>query len=270
MEVKLNNVSYKYNLKTKLECVALNNLNINFKENMINVVISTSGGGKTTLLELIAGLIIPTSGSVDFIKKGKEKILPNVGLVFKNPEDQFFSKNVKKQLEFVIKSFPKNKRLEKIEKALKDVGLDATYLKKDPFKLSKSEMKKLALACILTYNPKVILLDEPTIGLDDKSVFDLIKLMRQLKEKNKTIIMSSRNMDFVLEIADYIYILDKGKLIFEGNKYDVFKSDLLGKMNIKLPKIIQFSKLANSVGMRLDYHDDIKDLMKDIYRCVTK
>ena len=86
-------------------------------------------------------------------------------MVFKNPEDQFFHLTVKQELEFAIKNLPLKKRLEKIVKCLKSVGLDETYLKKDPFKLSKGEMKKIALACVLVNDPKVILLDEPTIVL---------------------------------------------------------------------------------------------------------
>ena len=269
MEVKLNNIGYKYNLNTKLEYEVLKNINISFKKNKINAIISNSGNGKTTLLKIIAGLLSPVNGHVDFIKKNNEKI-PTIGLIFKNPEDQFFHLTVKQELEFAIKNLPLKKRLEKIVKCLKSVGLDETYLKKDPFKLSKGEMKKIALACVLVNDPKVILLDEPTIGLDDMSKDNLIKLMRNLKTKNKIIIITGRDTDFINKIAEYISVVDKGEIIMEGNKDEGFKYDILPKLNIKIPKIIEFSKIASNSGIKLDYHDDIKDLMKDIYRNVTK
>lgn len=270
MEVKLNNVGYSYNLNTKLEQEVIKNIDLVFKENKINTIISTSGGGKTTLMEILAGLLIPTSGSITFIKKGKEALLPTVGLAFKNPEDQFFNRTVKKELEFAINDLPKTKKDEKIKEGLKSVGLGLEYLNKNPFNLSKGEMKKVALASILIYNPKIILLDEPTIGLDDKSKKNLMILLRKLKDKNKTIIITSRDTDFIHQVADYLYVIKNGEIVLKGNKYDVFTNDMLVEMNIELPKIIEFSKIVNNKKIKLGYHDDIKDLMKDIYRHVGK
>jgi len=267
MEIKLKNISYIYNPNTKLEKEVLKNINIVFNRSKINTIISKSGDGKTTLMELIAGLTIPTNGLIKYSQK--RLLAPKIGLVFKNPEEQFFKKTVKQEMEFAIKYLPKINRLEKIKQYLEIVGLDNSYLNKDPFKLSKGEMKKLAIACILIYNPKVILFDEPTIGLDDRSKDNLITLLRKLKEKKKTIIIASRDTDFINRIADYIYVLNKGKLVLEGNKYEVLTNNILVEMNIELPKIIEFSKLVNSKNIKLSYHDDIKDLMKDIYRHVT-
>ena len=278
MEIKFSNVSYSYNINSKKKN-ALNGINLEIRKGKVNGIIGRSGSGKTTLAELINALIIPNVGNIkidDFIiRKGKKianinTLRVNIGLIFQFPEEQFFNLKVKDEIKFGMKSF--GVKISEIDKrckdALKMVGLDEDYLEKNPFKLSNGEMRKVAIASILAYNPKVIILDEPTIGLDSFSKKNLVSLIRRLKTRyHKTIIVITHDVDLLHQIGDYIFVLDKGKLVLEGSKYDVFTNDKLYNYGLVPPKIIEFEKLVKSKkNIKLGYRDDINDLIKDIYR----
>jgi len=282
MEIKYDNVSYIYNAKTPLKKVALKDIDLVIKEGKVNALIGTSGSGKTTLIELLNSLLVPTSGSVtvdeDVIgPKGHIKninaLRRKVGIVFQFPEEQFFNLTVKKEIEFGLLSFnyrtkEKDKR---VSDALKMVGLDDSYLERDPFKLSNGEQRKVAIASILVFNPKVIVFDEPTIGLDYDSKKNLIKLIRMLKNRyNKTIIIISHDIDFIHSISDYVILLDNGKLILTGDKYDILANPTcLKHYDIPMPKVVEFAyKALKNKGIKMGYRDDINDLLKDIYRYV--
>ncbi len=280
MEVKFNDVYYVYNEKTPISKMVLGNINATFKEGTINGIIGKSGSGKTTLIELINALMIPTKGKIEvgsnvISKTRKIKNINNlrykIGLVFQIPEEQFFCNTVKEEIEFGMKYFKKS--VKSIDKHIKDallmVGLDESYLNRNPFTLSSGEMRKVAIASILAFNPKVIILDEPTIGLDNQSKKNLIKIIKLLKNRyKKTIIIVSNDTDLLLQIADYVILLDKGKIVLDGNKYDVFKEDL-EKYGLKRPKIIEFEQMVlEKKNIKIGYRDDINDLMKDVYRYV--
>ena len=280
MEIRYDNVSYVYNPKTALKKVALKDINLTIQDSKINAVIGTSGSGKTTLVELLNSLLVPTKGKVivdkDIISeksqiKNINTLRRKVGIVFQFPEEQFFNLTVKKELEFGLLSF--NYRTNEIDKrvsdALKMVGLDDSYLDRDPFKLSNGEQRKVAIASILIVNPKIIVFDEPTIGLDYESKKNFIKLIRMLKNRyNKTIIIISHDIDFIHNISDYVILLDKGKLILTGNKYDILGNpDVLKEYNLPVPKVVEFSyKVLKKKGIKMGYRDDVNDLLKDIYR----
>ncbi len=280
MEVKFNHVFYVYNEKTALSKMALGDIDTTFKEGKITSIMGKSGSGKTTLIELINALIIPTKGNIQvgsriISKTRKIKNINNlrykIGLVFQMPEEQFFCSTVKEEIEFGMKYF--NKSVKSIEKHVSDalimMGLDDSYLNRNPFTLSSGEMRKVAIASILAFNPKVIILDEPTIGLDNKSKENLIKIIKLLKNRyKKTIIVVSNDADLLLKISDHVILLDKGKIVLEGNKYDFFKQDI-SKYGLKRPKIIEFEQLVlEKKGIKIGYRDDINDLMKDVYRYV--
>ena len=280
MEVKFNHVFYVYNEKTALSKMALGDIDTTFKEGKITSIMGKSGSGKTTLIELINALIIPTKGNIQvgsriISKTRKIKNINNlrykIGLVFQMPEEQFFCSTVKEEIEFGMKYF--NKSVKSIEKHVSDalimMGLDDSYLNRNPFTLSSGEMRKVAIASILAFNPKVIILDEPTIGLDNKSKENLIKIIKLLKNRyKKTIIVVSNDADLLLKISDHVILLNKGKIVLEGNKYDFFKQDI-SKYGLKRPKIIEFEQLVlEKKGIKIGYRDDINDLMKDVYRYV--
>jgi len=271
--VELKNINYSIGNNKIIQ-----NINIKFEDEKITYLIGKNGSGKTTLLEIIDMLVKPDNGELIIDDKSinniKEKelvnIRKNIGLVFQNPEEQFFCETVKKELEFGMNIFKYDKktREKRIKDSLTMVGLPEEYLNRNPMSLSRSDMRKLSIACVLALNPKIILLDEPTINLDDLNKKVLIDLLKRLKRKyHKTIIITSHDMNFILKTADYIYVINNGEKVLEGNKYDVFKNEELLKYNILPPKIIEFSNIVrNTKNIKLEYRDDINDLMKDIYR----
>ena len=280
MEVKFNNVYYVYNEKTPLSKLVLGDINTTFKEGTINGIIGRSGSGKTTMVELINALILPTKGNVTVGSKviSKTRKIKNInnlryriGLVFQFPEEQFFCKTVKEEIEFGMRYFKKT--VKSIEKHVSDdllmVGLDDSYLTRNPYTLSSGEMRKVAIASILAFNPKIVILDEPTIGLDNSSKENLIKIIKLLKNRyHKTVIIVSNDTDMLHKISDHIVLLDKGKIVLEGSKYEVFKQDI-EKYGVKKPKIIEFEELVyKEKNIKIGYRDDINDLMKDVYRYV--
>lgn len=280
MEIEFKNVSYVYNLNTPLRKLALEEINLKFKEGKINVIMGKSGSGKTTLAQLINALLKPTRGKIeidDFViernlkMKNINDLRVNVGFVFQFPEEQIFNKTVKKEIVFGMKylNYKKGSEDERAAMALKMVGLDESYLKRDPFTLSGGEMRRVAIASILAFNPKVIVFDEPTVGLDSLAKKNLIRLIKMLKNKyKKTIIIITHDSDMAYEISDYMYILQSGEIVIEGDKYKVFNHKLIQEYGIKLPKIIEFTQKARKKGIKLMQRDDINDLIKDVYRNV--
>lgn len=282
MEIVFENVSYSYLAGTPLQVDALKDISTTIKSNEINAIIGPSGSGKSTMIEMINGLILPTKGIVHV---GKHRLRNNIrivnsnrlrfdiGVVFQNPEEQFFCKTVKKEIEFGMKYFEyKTNQIEKRTKdALKMVGLDESFLNRDPFKLSGGEKRRVAIASVLAFNPEVIIFDEPTNGLDTTSKDMLIKLIKLLKTKyKKTIIVVSHDVDTLYKFVDNVIILSNGRILSEGNKYEVFKNiDYLTENGVKVPQIVEFiDKVKNKTGKYLGDIDDINDLIKEIYQNV--
>lgn len=281
MEIKMNNVSYVYHEKTPLQKEALKDISVVFDEDKIHGIIGRSGSGKTTMIELLNALILPTNGNIEvgsrIISKSRKirdinQMRYKIGLVFQFPEEQFFCSTVRKEIELGMKYFKKTvANIEKhVSDALKMMELDDSYLERDPFSLSSGEMRKVAIASILAFNPKIIILDEPTIGLDFESKQNLLKILTMLKKRyHKTVIIVTHDTDLLHKIADHIIVLDHGKLVLEGNKYEVFTHPDLTKYGIQRPKIIEFEKMVlDKKQIKLGFRDDINDLMKDVYRYV--
>jgi energy-coupling factor transport system ATP-binding protein len=266
MEIRAIDINYKQ----------LKNINMIFKNNKITTIIGKSGSGKSTLLDIISGIDIVDGIYFDGKKLDKKINLKEyhqkIGYLKESSEKCIFNLTVKKELEFPLKYFKiNNYDNDKLIETLKMVGLDESFLDKNPFELSSGEIRKVSLASILIYDPDVIILDEPTANLDNNSVKNLIKIIRNLKNiYKKTIIISSKNSDFLLEISDYIYLLKDGEIYLSGNKYEIFSnSKVLNKCGIAVPKLIEFSNIVKkNKDINIGYRDQINDLIKDIYRYV--
>ena len=151
------------------------------------------------------------------------------------------------------------------------VGLEEDILTRNPFSLSGGEKRKIAVASVLAFNPKVIILDEPTNGLDTTSKESLVRLIKMLKDKyNKTIIVVSHDVDTLFKFVDNVIILSNGKLLAQGNKYDVFKRiEYLNSNGVKVPQIVQFThKMEEKLGKKINDVDNVIDLIKEINKYV--
>lgn len=273
--VELKDVTYK-----KHNTEIIKDLSLKIEENKITFLIGKNGAGKTTILEIIDLLLKIDNGKIridDNIidKNTKESTLSeirkDIGLVFQHPEDEFLTETVKKELEIGMNIFKYDalSREKRIKDVLRLVDLSPKLLNENPLNLNKSNKRKLSIACVLIGNPKLILLDEPTLGLDNENKEELIKIIRKLKQRyKKTFIITSHDMDFVLRLADRINVINDGTKVLEGNKYEIFiQEQLLETYNIKVPEIMHFINEANK-KTKLRYRDDINDLIKDIYRSV--
>lgn len=273
MEIKFDKVNFTYKKINYCEHEVLKNINIKLKAGKINAIVGKSGSGKTTLLELITGILKPKTGKVLI----DEKEINNLNNAFdigyvSQDNNQFLQKTVKEELEMLLKLY--NYKLKEKKKRINDslimVGLNEKYLNLNINNLSSGEKKKLALASALILNPSILIIDEPVIGLDRKTKEELKKIFRILKTRyNKTIIFVSNNLDFVLEVADYVYVLYDKEIVLEGKKIDVLsKTDILKKYGIIGPNITSFENLVLAKKqIKIGYRYEINDLIKDIYRC---
>lgn len=224
--ISFENVIYVYNLGLECEKKALDNINIKIDGNKIIGLIGKSGAGKSTFVQHFNGLLKPTSGKILLDKK-------KVGLVFQYPENQMFEMTVEEEIGFGIKNYKYESKINEIIKVLNYVGLDASYLKRSPFDLSGGEKRKVALASILIIKPEILILDEPTVGLDLKSQKEILNNIKELKEKfNMTVIIVSHDMNVISEMAEQVIFMRNGKIVFCGDTYRVFE---LNDFDLELP-----------------------------------
>lgn len=276
MEVRFNNVNFYYDKKSKKK--NLDSINLKIKANTVVGITGKSGSGKTTLVELINALILPTSGKVTIdnivINKKKEfdkiELRKIVSYVVQNAETQLFNKTVEEELSYSCHFLNKSIERQRLIEVLNMVGLDESYLVKNPLLLSHGEKRKVAIASTLVLDSDVIIFDEPTNGLDGKSIKCIERLIKSLKSAGKIVIVVSRDVEFLHKVSDDIVIMHGGRIVLEGNKYDVFKNiQILKQYEIPIPKIIEFSTLVlNKKNIKIGYRDEINDLLKDIYRYV--
>ncbi len=251
MSIQLNNVSYIYGKDTVYQTLALNDINLDIKDGEIVSIIGHTGSGKSTLMQLLNGLLKPTQGTVkinsiqtDIDKKALNNLRKSIGLVFQYPEYQLFEETVYNDIAFG----PKNLGLsdDEVDKAVKDsmeiIGLNYDeFNDKSPFDLSGGQKRKVAIAGVLAMKPKILLLDEPTAGLDPAARDELIEILKKIYAVNNiTLIFISHSMEDVLSLAQRIIVLDKGSIILDGKKEEVFSNvELLEKAGLDIPQNVK-------------------------------
>ena len=271
MEITINNINYK----------ALKNISMCFFDACITGVIGKNGSGKTLISEIISTIRKPDTGNIiidsqvidlsspfiDYIK-----IRSDVGIVMQNVESQLFQETVKDHINFQLSTYNYKNTEKRIIDSLSMVGLDESFINKKIKTLSNGERFLVALAGVLSYNPKVIILDDPTNFLDYKKKVLILKLLKRIKGKyKKTIIIFSNDIDFIYELSDYVYVLNNGKIVLHGDKSKVFTNKSLEKYNIELPDIVKLTQEFKSKSKcNIPIRDNISDLIKDIYFYIEK
>lgn len=277
MEIKFENVSYCVDNKK-----IINNLDLIMIDKKINAIVGPTGAGKSTIALLMNGLLKPSEGKIyydDIIVTSDKKSKPinkkefNVGLVLQFPEEQFFCDSVYKEISFGLKfnKIAKNEINNRVADAMKLLNLSDSIMNKDPFSLSSGEKRRVAIASMLVLEPKVLILDEPTVGLDSYNRVNLIKIIKNISNKKKiTIIIISHDTDFINSLADYVTIINQGQRVVYGSRYDILSNEKIARSNsIKVPSILSFENyVLKKKNIKLGYRNDINDLIKDILRNV--
>lgn len=277
MEITFNNVTYKENVRTPLEKTYLKNFSYTFTSGKIYSIIGDSDSGKEKIGLLINAVNKPLIGTIKigkYLNDGKyikniNGLRMNVGYLKENPNEFLFNKIVKSELEFGLKYFKYklNKKNIRISEALKLVGLNEEYLKRRIDSLNISEKKKVSLASILIFNPSVIIIEEPSIFLNYRDNEKLIKLIKLLKDKyNKTIILISKDTNLSYKVSDEIILLNKGSIVYAGNKSILEDEKVLNNINVDVPEIVKFINISNKFDANLTYTSNILDLIKEVYR----
>lgn len=287
MQISLKNVSYTYNYKTPYAREVLKDINLNVEEGSYTVIIGKTGSGKSTLIEHINGLLLPTHGEVlvnnvliTNPKSKKEKrelakklkvLRQDVAVLFQFSEQQLFETSVLKDIIFAPLNYgiSEERAISKAKELIKLVGLDESYLDKSPFELSGGEMRKVALCGVLALEPKVLILDEPTVALDYKSREEIMTMVKKLKDElNMTIVLISHNMSYVLEYADKVFVLKNGKINFKGTVEELFADEKLLKENsLEQPELLKFYNKLQENNIKLNVfprkYEDLIDALKN-------
>jgi energy-coupling factor transport system ATP-binding protein len=286
MGIHFREVSYQYpqNHWEFHQAIVHINLAIAPKDEFIALVGHT-GSGKSTLAQHMNALIFPTEGSVEIFgnvveKKRNRKIKYNdlrkhVGLVFQFPEYQLFEETVEKDIIFGPMNFkvPLDKAKQIAAKTIVQVGLDESYLKRNPFNLSGGEKKRVSIAGILALDPDILVLDEPTSGLDPEGKRILMDLFRQIQtETGKTILIITHDMDLVYQYASRVLVMNDGSLVFDGTPDALFRTAKLDDYQLSLPETIRVLKsIRDRFGLVLDIFQKTADqAIKELIRAVAE
>ena len=261
MGIALENVSFTYQEGTPLASAALSDVSLTIEDGSYTALIGHTGSGKSTILQLLNGLLVPSQGSVRVFdtlitstSKNKDirQIRKQVGLVFQFAENQIFEETVLKDVAFGPQNFGVSEEdAEQIAREkLALVGIDESLFNRSPFELSGGQMRRVAIAGILAMEPAILVLDEPTAGLDPLGRKELMNLFKKLHQSGMTIILVTHLMDDVAEYANQVYVMEKGRLVKGGKPSDVFQDVVfMEEVQLGVPKITAFCKRLADRGV---------------------
>ena len=261
MGIALENVSFTYQEGTPLASAALSDVSLTIKDGSYTALIGHTGSGKSTILQLLNGLLVPSQGSVRVFdtlitstSKNKDirQIRKQVGLVFQFAENQIFEETVLKDVAFGPQNFGVSEEdAEKIAREkLALVGINESLFNRSPFELSGGQMRRVAIAGILAMEPAILVLDEPTAGLDPLGRKELMNLFKKLHQSGMTIVLVTHLMDDVAEYANQVYVMEKGRLVKGGKPSDVFQDVVfMEEVQLGVPKITAFCKRLADRGV---------------------
>ena len=280
MLINFKEVYFTYSPKTPYEYEALDNINLTIKEGSFTFLVGKTGCGKSTLIQQMNGLLIPSEGEVtagEYVISSNRKrrtkklsmLRKEVGIVFQFSENQLFEDTVEKDVAFGPMNFgiKREEALEIAHKCINSVGLDASFYERSPFDLSGGNRRRVAIAGILALQPKVLVLDEPTAGLDPRGTEEVMQLIKRLNEEGITIVVVSHDMNLVLRYATDVIVMNDGKVVKEATPDELFLEND-EDYSLETPLISKVVKALHDKGLDVDTHNvrDIKSLAKEIAR----
>ena len=266
MPLELKNVSYIYQPNTPNESTALNNVSLTINDGEFIGIIGHTGSGKSTLVQLLCGLLAPTNGQVfidgvdinakDTPKAERKKHRLQVGMVFQYPEHQLFEETVIADIAFGPKNlgFAEKEARALAKSAMKTVGLSADLAKSSPFDLSGGQKRRVAIAGVLAMNPKYLILDEPTAGLDPQGREEILAEVQSLRQKlGITVILVSHSMDDVARFADRLLVLNDSQLYMQGTSQEIFaRAEEMRALGLDIPVVTAILKRLAQEGWDID------------------
>lgn len=265
MSIKLEDVTYTYGTGSPFEKTALQDVSLEIKEGEFIGIIGHTGSGKSTLVQLLNGLLQPTSGTVtvngqDISQKSKAamEMRHAVGMVFQYPEYQLFEETIAKDIAFGPRNFGLNAEdvAKRVREAMEFVGLDYdTYADRSPFRLSGGQMRRVAIAGVIAIHPQYLILDEPSAGLDPVGRREIFaEIQRWHKEKNITVILVSHNMDDISRMANRLIVLSEGQILIDGEPLDVFatQQDKLHSAGVAVPPVTEVLQYLKGRGLDVE------------------
>lgn len=278
MSIEIHQLKHIYNEKTPFEHVALNGIDLSIPEGKVTAIIGQTGSGKSTLVQHLNGLLIPSAGTLDICGyhiqpllkiKDVKQLRKEVGLVFQFPEYQLFEETIEKDIAFGPKNFGTSVEEANalVRKILPIVGLDESYLERSPFELSGGQKRRVAIAGILVLDPKVLVLDEPTAGLDPQGAKEMMTLFMNLnRQQQKTVLLVTHDMEHVMNYCDHVIVLDHGNVKHESDVDTFFKHpEWMMNIGINPPSIIRLKMALQKAGF-----DIPEDVLKesDLIECI--
>lgn len=264
MAITFKSLSYIYDEGMPYAHHALKDINLNIEEGKITAIIGKTGSGKSTLVEHLNALLVPSSGSLEIEdtiilpgkkNKGLKALRKKVGLVFQFSEYQLFEETILKDVAFGPKNYGTSEQeaIAKAKLALKMVGIDESYYETSPFDLSGGQKRRIAIAGILALEPKIIVLDEPTAGLDPKGSQEMIDLFVKLNKKaGITVILVTHDNEIVYNYADNTVLMADGEVKYSGNTLELFNDkEKVKEFNILEPKILSVKNALNDKGFKI-------------------
>ncbi len=273
MDISFENVDYIYQPNSPFQFQALKNLSFEINSGEFVAIVGHTGSGKSTVIQHLNGLLRPTHGKTkigdftltsDHKPKDMKSLREQVGIVFQYPEHQLFEETVEKDISFGPANFgvATEQIKERVKASIEAVGISTDLLNRSPFELSGGQMRRVAIAGVLAVEPKVLVLDEPTAGLDPKGRKEIMNMFYRLhKEKGLTTILVTHHMEDALKFSDKVIVLEKGTKYLEGSVQEVFSNqDRLNKVQLDIPEILTVVKeINNRFGLSIDYQGQSLD-----------
>lgn len=295
MQIIVNNVSYTYNVNKLDNFEALKDISLSIEKGDFVALVGKTGSGKSTLIQTFNGLLQPTKGFTkidefivtsdkklkkkifkedDLIKKANKKaflLRKKVGMVFQFPEYQLFEQTVLKDVMFGPLNFKVAPDIAKQRaiKSLNSVNIDESYFERSPFELSGGEKRRVAIAGVLASDPDILVLDEPTAGLDPNGKIEIMNLVKKIHNEGKTIILVTHDMDVVMNYANKVFVLNDSKLIDETTPVELFNTNDLSKLSLEIPTFYKVKNLLKNNGFagnleKIDTFDQLIDLIYEV------